>query len=237
MAHKNTFSVLLAVLLAVSLATSCFSFTQAQSVTKPSVPEFTLNYVDNSYDVPPETSSSTDPYTGKVTTSTNPGYQVDTRTIEIRIKNQQYSGSQHLFYNYSYKGHYEDTWKYYATGSYPRDSSGPDFIIQSTSDYTVATFSAPEKGQIDFRVQAQAGYYDETELYIILPGAPFSEYSFVGEVSGWSQPQTIAIPESSAVLAIEWMVLAVSVVIALVAVSVIFIRRRIKALALKQNGA
>lgn len=237
MSNTRRVACLFLLLLLVASSLVMVKFGSAQSIPKPSVPEFTLNYVDNSYDVPPETSSSTDPYTGEVTTSTIPGYHVDNRIIEIRIKNQHYSGSQTLFYNYSYKGHYEDTWKYYATGSYSRDSSGPNFISQSTSDYTVATFSAPEKGQIDFRVQAQAGYYDRTELYIILPGAPFSEYSFVGEVSGWSQPQTIAIPESSALLPIELMVLAVSVIIALVAVSIVFIRRRIKALELKQNGA
>jgi hypothetical protein len=49
--------------------TSVFNITHAQS--KPSVPEFTVKLVDNSYDVPP--TQTTDPYTG---TKTIPGYHV-----------------------------------------------------------------------------------------------------------------------------------------------------------------
>ena len=37
----------------------------AQSMFEPSVPEFTLEFVDKSYDVPPTTESTTDPYTIK----------------------------------------------------------------------------------------------------------------------------------------------------------------------------
>ena len=57
------------------------------SIPKPSVPEFTLKYVDNSYDVPPKTTTSTDPYTNEITTTTIPGYHVENRTVEAVIKN------------------------------------------------------------------------------------------------------------------------------------------------------
>ena len=63
----------------------------AQTIPKPSVPEFTLKYVDNSYDVAPKTTSSTDPYTGKVTSTTIQGYHVQNRSVEIIIKNQQFT--------------------------------------------------------------------------------------------------------------------------------------------------
>lgn len=56
-------------LIFVCMFTSVFNITHAQS--KPSVPEFTVKLVDNSYDVPP--TQTTDPYTG---TKTIPGYHV-----------------------------------------------------------------------------------------------------------------------------------------------------------------
>jgi len=52
----------------------------------PAVPEFTVELVDSSYDVP--TTYSTDPYTGKQVT--HEGYHVAKRTIEVRIKNQPF---------------------------------------------------------------------------------------------------------------------------------------------------
>ena len=122
-------------------------------------------------------------------------------TIEVTIKNQEFTpysiDNQHtiyLFYNVSYKGHYGGEWTYYPSGSYGRHSTAATRIYQSNSDYTVVSFSAPSEGEMDFRVQAQIGYYTESKLYIIVPGAPFSEYTFHGEVSGWSNTQTITIP-------------------------------------------
>ncbi|MCJ7763000.1 hypothetical protein MUP38_06065, partial [Candidatus Bathyarchaeota archaeon] len=47
------------------------------SITKPSVPEFTVKLADHSYDVPPSTTATTDPYTGKQTVTTQPGYHVE----------------------------------------------------------------------------------------------------------------------------------------------------------------
>ena len=58
------------------------------STPKPSVPEFTLKYVDHSYDVPP--TYSTDPYTGK-TVMTQAGYHVENKSIEVTIKNQPFT--------------------------------------------------------------------------------------------------------------------------------------------------
>jgi hypothetical protein len=65
-------TLLLITVLAVSsliMVSSAF----AQSITKPSVPEFTLVLVDSSYDVP--TTYSIDPYTGE--NVTHNGYHVE----------------------------------------------------------------------------------------------------------------------------------------------------------------
>ncbi|MCL5876513.1 MAG: hypothetical protein M1540_01715, partial [Candidatus Bathyarchaeota archaeon] len=58
-----------------------------QTIPKPSIPEFTLKYVDLSYDVPVTT--SIDQYTGK--TVTIQGYHVENRTIQLTIKNQPFT--------------------------------------------------------------------------------------------------------------------------------------------------
>lgn len=54
------------------------------SITKPSVPEFTVKLVDSSYDVP--TTYSIDPYTGQ--NVTHAGSHVESRTLDVKIKNQ-----------------------------------------------------------------------------------------------------------------------------------------------------
>ncbi len=89
---------------------------------------------------------------------------------------------------------YAGDWTYHPSGSYARDSNTATRIPQSSSDYTVESFSAPTEGEMDFRVQAQIGYYNEYKEYVMVPGAPFSVYTFFGEVSGWSNIQTITIP-------------------------------------------
>ena len=171
------------------------------SIPKPSVPEFTLKFVDNSYDVPPSTTTTTDPYTGEQTVTTESGYHVKNGTIEVTIKNQEFTpypiDNQHtisLFYYVSYKGHYAEDWDYYPPSTYGREHSAI-FIRPSTSKYTVVQFRAPSEGEMDFRVQAQIGYYTSTTEFYAVPGAPFTTYTFNGDVSGWSNTQTITIPQ------------------------------------------
>jgi hypothetical protein len=79
----------------------------------PAVPEFTIKYVDHSYDVPTTTTSQTDPYTGKVTTETHEGYHVKNFTIDIAIKNQAFPSSIDgnvlaIRYHIQTKGHFQN---------------------------------------------------------------------------------------------------------------------------------
>jgi hypothetical protein len=230
-------SLLLVVILAVSNLMKVESAI-SQTIPKPSVPEYTLKLVDHSYDVPSTTITSTDPYTGKQTVTTHPGYRVQNKSIEVTIKNQQFTpysiDNQHtiyLFYNFSYKGHYASDWNYYpSNGSYAWDSDAATNIPQSTSDYTVIPFTAPTEGQMDFRVQAQIGYYDSYQEYIPVPGSPFTHYTFTGEASGWSNAQTITIPDTSSLsLLIAVIVVSLAIIIALV---LLFFRRHRKTPAL-----
>lgn len=57
-------------------------------IPKPSVPEFTLKYLDYSYDVPP--TYGIDQYTGENVT-VKYGYHVDNRSIEFTFKNQPFA--------------------------------------------------------------------------------------------------------------------------------------------------
>jgi hypothetical protein len=197
------------VLILAASSTIIVKPTSAQ--TKPSIPEFALKFVDNSYYVYPTPIVEIDPYTGKQTVTTYPSYQIQNRTIEVTIRNQQFTPysdeNQHminLFYYFSFKGHFEDTWSYYPRNFFSKDSDEIPTIPQSTSDYTVVLFNdytfpfkTPAEGQMDFRVQAQIGYYNVSMSIIPEPGAPFTVYNFVGQVSGWSNTQGITIPAST----------------------------------------
>jgi len=162
------------------------------SSTPPSVPEFTLKFVDDFYNVPSTTTSTTDPYTGKTTTTTIPSYYVENLTIEVTIKNQPFTpytnayGNEFLFYyNIKTKGHYEENW----TDLYNPESG---YAPQSNSEYTILSIPAnsyPSGGQVDFQVQAMIGFTTSS----LPPYTPFT-YQFIGETSSWSPTQTVTIP-------------------------------------------
>ena len=183
----------------------------AQSIPKPSVPEFTVELVDSSYDVP--TTYSIDPYTGE--NLTHAGYRVESRTIEIRIKNEPFTpfsitnGSNtytvRFYYNIRFKGHFEEEWhKIYnpnvngllaSYGSYRTEavlslegeySSTEGLKIPPQGIY-FPTF--PPNSQIDFQVEAMIGYIHHVDAM------PFSADVFEGETSGWSATQTLNIEE------------------------------------------
>jgi hypothetical protein len=191
----------------------------AQTIPKPSVPEFTVRIVDNSYDVPPTTPTYTiDPYSGqqKEATSGSSGYHVEDKSIEFTIKNQPFtpytnSAGFHvaLYYNFRFKGHFgnEAEWSYDPfenNGISSRVYGGWDMTElvpyeASNSEYTIVTpklYDIPDYGSVDFQVQAQIGY--------ILPmGNSFMarvfyiHYNFTGESSDWSNTQTLSLDDNS----------------------------------------
>ena len=195
-ANKITFLLIfmLSVLNVIILATPCAASSQP-------VPQFTLKHVDNSYDVPPTTTSTTDPYTGQTTTTTTPGYHVANKTIEAVIKNP--AGAS--YYNFRYKGHYENQWSYYpcTPNNYDaHNTESPSAFPVSPSDYTTIELyflpnSVPQEGQIDVQVQALYGNYSqvhEGSIGAMMLGIneTFNFY-FEGEAGDWSNTQTITI--------------------------------------------
>ena len=186
-------------------------------MAKPSTPDsFTIRYVDYSYNVAP--TYGTDQYTGK-TVIIQEGYHVNNMSIEFTIKNQPFtvyadsSGNQiGLYYNFRHKGAYETEWSYYPFapngittsrygGMFGGENPGsPLQLAASDSQYTVVSISLRDlsledvavDGQVEFQVQAIAGYMEATDY--MLAGYV---YDFTGESSGWSSTQTISALEST----------------------------------------
>jgi len=189
-----------ALLLTVTLAMSCLTIlttksASAHSIPTPSVPQFTVKFVDNSYYTPTVTYTTTDPYTGKQTVHTEPGIYVQNDSIIISITNQpftSYVGSNYtvisLFDAIRWKGHYANTWNY-AQAAYS-DENNTYFQASSlngTSDNLVVVFGvggnspipnmSPSTaftgvellgepgGQVDFQVMSFIGYYTTFEGY------------------------------------------------------------------------
>jgi hypothetical protein len=246
-----------AVILSASLALpNIFPNVRAETITKPSVPEFTVKFVDNSYDVP--ATHTIDPYTGQDVT--HAGYHVENKTIEIRIKNQPFTSYSmqdnastnwtiNFFYNVRVKGHFAQNWTelYGGSDGYPVQDYG--------SQYTVLLYlgTIPSDGQMDFQVEALIGYEHGVFTY-----PPWSAWVITGETSGWSNTQTITIgasvptttpntsaspstlqdttappeqssPQTSVLFGLDWMqvaMLALGVIVVLLVFVVVFLRRR-----------
>jgi len=161
--------------------------TSDSSIPKPSVPEFTVKFVDHSYVVP--TSTSIDPYTGQQIV--HPSYTVENKTIDIIIKNQPFAPPNNLtnlYYNVRVKGHFGENWtELYSISnntpqnSLPMQSASENTVISTPQDY-------PAGGQVDFQVEAVIA--TAHPLY----GTNFGYWSY--ETSGWTNTQTITIGES-----------------------------------------
>lgn len=194
----KSFSLLLAIVLAVSSLLMAES-ALAQSIPKPSIPEFTLKYSDYSYDFPP--TLGIDPYTGK-TIITNSGGHVENKTIDVKINNQPFTSELSngsvvsLYYTVRFKGHYgnESDWIYPISGI-------QNWIKQTNDEYTVFTVRTnpanqiylPSYGEVDFQVNAHLGNVN------LINGRFWGAndyYVFDGTDSGWSNTQTITIPET-----------------------------------------
>ena len=150
----------------------------AQTISKPSVPEFDLKYVDNSYDVPP--TYGIDPYTGKNVTI-QAGYHVQNDSVEVIIKNQpftsySYNGSRvELFYNIALKGHFENwasnNWNSQNINVQTYDQYPDWYYPTSNSDYSIITYglggdngtdSAYKYRSLTYNTPPYYGYYDYT---------------------------------------------------------------------------
>ena len=136
-------TILVSVLVGFALFGMFQASTTSASIPKPSVPEFTVKFVNASYSV-----TTTNPYTGLSETKL-----INNNSIEVTIKNQpfDYPGYQ-IYYNIRVKPHFADNWtEIYpirnTTSSYNGDGTfsfalyiNPDSPPQSKSSHTIVTF-------------------------------------------------------------------------------------------------
>ena len=201
----------------------------SQTISKPSIPEFAVKYVDNSYDVAP--TYGIDQYTGK-NVMTEAGYYVQNKSIDVWVSDQAFSTYKNtdgniimMYYDIQWKGHFADNWinsntsfnglHIVASNSllannelvYP---TAPFTIItvgfsgnNGSTPYSMQTDDVSDGGKIDFNVQAFIGYYTMLDS---TPDSLFQRihtiYTFHGESSEWSNTQTISIPDGSVSTAI-----------------------------------
>ena len=174
----------------------------AQSIPKPSIPEFTIEIVSAPYDVAPSNTTTIDPYTGEETVTTQPGYHVENITTQIWIKNQPFTPYEiqendvnwtiNLFYNIRLKGHFSQEWGYYrlyngSTDGNLRQEYGSEFTVVLIDSYL------PSEGKVDFQIEALIGY---EQGIVTVPGVPGTNRIITGESSGWSETQTLTIETS-----------------------------------------
>jgi hypothetical protein len=169
------------------------------SIPTPSVPEFTLKYVNHSFYEQP--TYTIDPYTGEQVIENEGGY-IQNDSIEIIIKNPPFTSYRDesgnytsLYYNVRYKGHYGGQWQTYpmvASEGYWKASQS-DYTVVSLPNTQVGHFTAG--GQMDFQVQALIGYETViTALSQLSPHELYNIYTFHGTEGSWSNTQTITIP-------------------------------------------
>ncbi len=184
--RKEALTVLVAIFaILVSPAASAY----AQPIPKPSIPEFTVQYADNSYVI--SASTSIDPFTGK--TVTNHAQSVNNQTIQITIKNQTIPSASYLFYEVRMKGHYSQEW---TNISFVQADPRSEFTVlvyaidgnNASGHFTSTLHEVSSAGTADFQVQTQIWHYEQSNDI-------FGSWNQVlWTASDWSDAQTITIP-------------------------------------------
>jgi hypothetical protein len=195
-------ALLLSTLAGIMYLGTAHASIDVNSVPEPSVPEFTLRYVDYSYDIPPV--YGVDQYTGETVLKQH-GEHVDKRTIEIKIRNQPFipytdeeNHTINLYYNVQVKGYFGGVWStLYGDNAHYRiqDYNSQYTIINYT--YAINLRDIPTSGKMDFQVQAAIGYESASRNPSTGWMDPYYWYSIVGKESDWSNIQTISIPDGA----------------------------------------
>jgi hypothetical protein len=164
------FRLCIVVILAVS-SLIMVEFVSAQSIPKPSVPEFTLKIVAHQSI---EVTIKNQPFTS---------FSANGSTVS-------------LSYQIQIKVHYavDSQWQYYSFDNTITPAQAGWYLSPSNSEYTVISVPSDYEsgGQLDFRVRALIGYTDEMRL-----GQTGDMLFFHGETSDWSNTQTITIGEAT----------------------------------------
>ena len=217
----------LALLLLIALAVHLFLMdtpTDAQTIPLPSIPEFTIKFVNGSH-----AETTINAYTGIQETEL-----IGNDTIEIKITNQHFTYSNYqIYYNVRSKPHFEGNW----TEVYPVVTGASSYeggynysyaqyinhysIQQSETSYTTIIFTVrptelyqatgydvmgvgyygiPYGSQLDFQVEAQVGHPSQRWVsdHPLLPveSGGFEPAVAYDTSSGWSNTKTVSIGET-----------------------------------------
>ncbi len=222
----------------------------AQSIPKPTVPEFTAEFVNSPYEVPAH--QGVNIWTGQ--NYTIPSQYLYNSSIELTITNQPFSSyvfnnqTVLLYYNVRMKEHNTVNWNdsyltqnilynsnsQYTTLIYPIEQNLTKTLVhpiyQKQTYYSPPDAYAgedqiiqfPAGSQVDFQVQAMIGYQ-----YIIYNSVELNTLNFTGQTSDWSSTETITLPSSSPSPSVpELSLLAIVPLFALTLIGVIAVRYR-----------
>jgi hypothetical protein len=171
----------------------------AKSTPTPVIPEFTIEPVGPSFEIPPTYSFNSSSGFFYV----NEGYHFEYSTVEVIIKNQAFTNQtniDHLLYNVRLKPHnYPD--------SYWQELFNPNldgFPIQTSSNFTIIPIAAegatelqyqiPAGATTDVQVKAMIGHIERGFNSNATSQIEIYPYVFVGQTSGWSDTHTVTLP-------------------------------------------
>jgi hypothetical protein len=169
MAPKQALSIVMIALMVCGIVFGCLGTGKAESTNQPSVPQFTLQYIER------------------------PGF---TPTIEITITNQPIAVVNesnnyfyNIYYNFQFKSHSLDNW---ASLNYISNTTN-QLVVQSESEHTVISLPIfylenAIGNEVDVQVQA----YIATG---VREAGPIGHWTWTQ--SGWSSTQTVVVPASS----------------------------------------
>ena len=190
---KKTYILLLTIFIFIS-SLLVINSANAQSILKPSVPQFHLKVTEHSETLPPV--YEIDQFTGKNVTIFEGAYY-EWRTLDFTVENQQPPTPNNLYFNIRYKGEYSSNWTYlYHGDTYARAQTGQtsiiSFLISGQAVHgDLYHLPIPAGAKVDFQVEAMiGGIFRKSPEFA-------SGYEFRGETSGWSNTQTITIPAVS----------------------------------------
>ncbi len=220
MQATRTFTILCAIVVLIVSGIIVAGIGTSSALQTPSTPEFSVRYVDASYDVPPKYAINA--YTGQ-NEMVEEGKHIQNQSVLVSIKNQAFTsystGNENdsivgLRYIIQVKGHFQDWYgepnpidsMYRSDSQYTEKRYG--LVGNNASDWNgieYGSLDVPAGGEVDVRVKAYIGYlttiYGTPTPYDTWwggDGKPPRHNIFTGESSAWSSTQTIKIPTSNA---------------------------------------
>jgi hypothetical protein len=203
---SKTFALILTIIIVMSCLTMLtVKPVKSQTITKPSVPEFTIEPVGPAFDIPPTYSFNA----SSGLFYTDEGYHFEYSTVEVRIKNQAFTNqtnNDRLVYNVRLKPHnYPDTYLYELFNP-NRDG----FPVQTNSNVTMipiaaegakeTAFQITAGATTDIQVEAMFGHIERGFNGNATNQIEMYPYVFVGQKSGWSDTHTVTLPPKAPIV-------------------------------------